>query len=164
MNNYVEILVKRNVKDEKKKRKLFAFTSMALMFVLWIATTSSVFCVGLILSLLGYYFFVQNYFVEFEYFYMDEELTISKIINKSRRKKILELNDGEIKLIAPVGSAELQEFYDLKKIDCTENEPLNLPYVIVYEHHGALKAVNIQMTKELYKELKRNMPNKVKLN
>ena len=104
---------------------------------------------------LGYYFLVQKYYVEFEYFYMDGELTITKILNKSKRKKILELNDGQIKLIAPVGSTDLQNFHSLRKIDCSANEPLDFPYVMVCEHKGELKAVNIQMTDELYKELKK---------
>lgn len=163
MNDYyVEVLIKRDVEKEKKKRKLIMFAMMAILLVLGIAIKDLIsFCLFAV-CILGYYFLVQNYCVDFEYFYMDGELTITKILNKSKRKKILELNDGQIKLIAPVGSADLQNFHNLRKIDCSANEPLDFPYVMVCEYKGELKAVNIQMTDELYKELKKSIPYKVK--
>lgn len=159
---YVEVLVKRNVEKEKKKRKIIMLVTMAILLGLGIVTKSLILFCLFALSILGYYFLVQNYCIEFEYFYMDEELTISKIVNKSRRKKILELNDGVIKLIAPMNSTELKAFNNLEQVDCTTNEPSNLPYAIVYMHKGDLKKVDIQLTEDLYKELKRNMPYKVK--
>lgn len=163
MNDYyVEVLVKRDVEKEKKKRRLIMLAIMAILLVLGIATRTLISFYLFAGCVLGYHFLVQNYCVEFEYFYMDGEFTISKIINRSRRKKILELNDGVIKLIAPVNSVELQMFSKLKRMDCTANEPLNLPYAIVYMNKGELKAVNIQMTEEMYKELKKSMPYKVK--
>ena len=160
---YVEVLVKRNVEKEKKNRKIIMFFIFAIFIMVGIMTSISVVYYLLILAGLIYYFLIVKYCIEFEYFYMDGEFSVSKIINKSRRKKVMTLNDGMIKLIAPSGAAVLQEFCNLKKLDCTANEPLNLPYVMVCEHKGELKAVNIQMTDELYKELKRNMPYKVKL-
>lgn len=163
MNDYyVEVLVKRDVEKEKKKRKLVILAMMTMLFVLGLATKSLIsFCLFAV-CVLGYYFLVRDYCVEFEYFYMDGELTITKILNESKRKKILELNAGQIKLIAPVGSADLQNFHDLRKIDCSANEPLDIPYVMVCEHKGELKTVNIQMTDELYMELKKSISYKVK--
>ena len=140
MNDYyVEVLVKRDVEKEKKKRKLIVLAMMTILLVLGIATKSLIsFCLFEV-CILGYYFLVRNYCVEFEYFYMDGELIISKIINRSRRKKILELNDGEIKLIAPVNSAEMESYHKLEKKDCTANELSNLPYAILYMYKGKLR-------------------------
>ena len=135
--------------------------TMIMLFALGMVTKSLIIFCLFALSIWGYYFLAQNYYVEFEYFYMDEELVISKIVNKSRRKKILELDNGVIKLIAPMNSAELEVYDNLGKLDCTDNNPLNIPYTIVYMNKGNLKRVNIQMNDELYKELKRNMPYKV---
>ena len=164
MDSYIEILVKRNVENEKKNRKRLILIIILFFIAIAIFTKLTLVCFLLIPVIFGYYFMVSNYHVEFEYFYMDGESTISKIINKSRRKKILELNDGIIKFISPADSSELQRFNNLKKMDCTANEPLDIPYAIVYMHNGELKVVNIQMTDELYKELKRNMPYKVQRN
>ena len=163
MNDYyVEVLIKRNVEHEKKKRKVIAIVVMILMLIGWLVTRFSVFFAGFALSFFGYYFLVRNFSIEFEYFYMDGELTISKIVNKSRRKKILELNEGEIKLISPVNSMAVDIFNNLEKKDYSANEPSIMPYMVVYIINGTLKRVDIQMTEELYKELEKNMPEKVK--
>lgn len=162
MNNYyIEVLVKREVENEKKKRQIIAVILAVTTFSLGIITLIPIFWCLFVMNFLGYCFLVRNYHVEFEYFYMDGDLVITKIINKSRRKKVLELNDGAIKLIAPLGSAELQMYRDLKNIDCTANNPLMLPYSIICENKGRVKCVSIQISEELYKALKRNMPNKV---
>lgn len=161
-DNYVEVLVKRNIEKEKKNRKIIMIVIFAILIMAGIMTSISGIYYLIVLAVLVYYFLAVKYCIEFEYFYMDGELSISKIVNKSRRKTILRLNDGLIKVIAPVGSAELQGYYNLKELDCTARELSNLPYRIVYIHNGEQKAVNIQMTDELYKELKKNMPYKVK--
>lgn len=162
MNDYyVEVLIRRNVEHEKKKRKVIAFVVMILMLIGWLVTRFLVFFAGFALSFLGYYFLVRKFSIEFEYFYMDGELTISKIVNKSRRKKILELSEGEIKLIAPVNSAEIESFNNLEKKDYTANEATDITYAVVYMDK-VLKRVDIQMNDELYKEFKRNMPYKIK--
>ena len=162
MNDYyVEVLVKRDVEKEKKKRRLIMLAMMAMLLVLGIVTKAFIsFCLFAV-CILGYYFLVQTFYVEFEYFYMDGELTISKIINRSKRKKMLELNDGEIKLIAPVNSAEIKSFNNLKKKDYTANEATDIPYAVVYMDK-VLKRVDIQMNDELYKEFKKNIPYKIK--
>lgn len=163
-NQYIEILVKRNVKKEQQKRIIIAIAGMAVAILAGLFTTISMFYFLAFLIAFAAYFMAIKYYVEFEYYYMDGELSIAKIYNRARRKEILTLTDGTIKLIAPMDSAELQEFQNLKEIDCTANEPMNIPYVVVYEDKGKLNALNIQMNDELFRELKRNMPNKVKQN
>lgn len=158
---YVEVLVKRDVEKNKKKRKIIILVMMAVLLLLEIATKAMISLCLFVVCVLGYYFLVQNYCVEFEYFYMDGELSISKIINKSRRKKVLELHDEVIKSIAPVNSTEMNAFNNLEKKDCTANEASDIPYAIVYMDK-VLKRVDIQMNDELYKEFKRNMPYKIK--
>ena len=165
MNNYyVEMLIKRDIEDEKKKRKIVVLLIISIIIAYGIISRSLICGFLFVLSLLIYYFFVQKYYIEYEYFYMNGELSISKIINKSRRRNVMELNDRMIRLVAALGSAELEEFYDLKKLDFTANNPFELPYVIVFEVNGVVKAMNIQMNDELYKSLKYNMPSKVKKN
>ena len=162
MNDYyVEVLVKRDVEKEKKKRKLIILAMMIILLVLGLATKSLISLCLFAVCVLGYYFLVQKYYVEFEYFYMDGELTISKIINKSIRKKVLELHDEVIKSIEPVNSTGMNAFNNLEKKDCTANEASGIPYAIVYMDK-VLKRVGIQMNDELYKEFKRNMPYKIK--
>lgn len=161
-NQYVEVLVKRNVEKEQKKRTIIAIVGMAVAILVGLFTAIPIFYFLSFLIAFGAYFLAIKYYVEFEYYYMDGELSIAKVYNRARRKDILNLNEGSIKLIAPISSIEVQEFDGLKIIDCTANDSTNLPYVIVCEHKGNLKKVYIQMNEELFKELKRNMPYKVR--
>ena len=160
-DNYVEVLVKRNVEKEKNKRKMIMLVTMLILFLLAIVTKLLILFCLFVLSIWGYNFWVRNHYIEFEYFYMNNEFSITKIINRSRRKKILELNDGVIKLIVPVNSAELNTFNNLEKKDCTANEASDIPYTVVYMDNE-LKRVDIQMNDELYRDFRRNMPYKIK--
>ena len=161
-NQYVEVLVKRNVEKEKQKRMIVAISGMIVMIIIGLLTAIPLFYMISFLIAFVAYFTVIKYYLEFEYYYLDGELTIAKICNRARRKEIFDLNDGSIKLITPLNSEELQEFVGLKVIDCSANDSANLPYVIVCEDKGKLKKLFIQMNEELLKELKRNMPYKVK--
>lgn len=162
--HYVEVLVKRNLEKEKKNRKILGSIPIVLTGIVWLMTRSILAFTLCVFVIYGYYQMVVKYCVEYEYFYMDGELIISKIINKSRRKSILEINDGLIKMVAPVNSTELEKYKNLEKKDYTANDFSKTSYSIVYADKGQWKIVDIQMAEELYIEMKRNMPYKVKKN
>ena len=161
-DHYVEVLVKRNIEKEKKIRKILLIAIVAVLLFVGIMTSISKIFYLLVLAAFGYYFLLKKYCVEYEYFYMDGELSVARIINQSRRKTVMEVTEGMIQLIAPEETDELQRFQNLKKIDYSANEPSNPPYVMICEHKGELKAVYLQMNKQLRQELHRTMPYKIK--
>lgn len=164
MNQYVEVLVKQNVEKKKQKRKIITIVLMAVFLITGIMTAIPL-CFFLAIGFgIIFWFAGLKYQLEFEYYYLDGELTISKIINQARRKNMMELNGGEIKLVAPKDSDEASEYRTLRCMDCSANDADKPPYVLICEHKGNLKKVLIQMNDELYKEMKRNMPYKVKRN
>ena len=160
--SYVEVLVKRNIEKEKKIRRILLIAIIVILLFIGVATSMSKIFYLLVLSCVGYYFMVIKYCVEYEYFYMGGELSVAKIINQSRRKTVMEVTEGMIKLIAIEGADELQRFQNLKKFDYSANEPSNPRYVMICEHDGEIKAVYLQMNKQLRQELHRTMPYKVK--
>ena len=162
MNQYVEVLVKQNVEKEKQKRITIAIVLMAFLLAAGLMTAISLFfLLALVVAVLFWYLGLK-YQLEFEYYYIDGELTISKIINQARRKNIMVLNEGEIKLVAPKDSDEASEYSGLKAMDCSAKNAGQPPYVLICEHKGSLKKVLLQMNDELYKEMRRKMPYKVK--
>ena len=61
--------------------------------------------VGMILAIVAgvaYYFVSLNASIEFEYQYCDREITIDKVLNKSRRKNIGKYDVGRIEAMAQV--------------------------------------------------------------
>ena len=162
MNQYVEVLVKQNVKKEKKKRMIITIVLMAIFLILGMGTAFSLFFLLSLAAAILFWFAGVKYELEYEYYYIDGELTISKIINQARRKNIMVLNEGEIKLVAPKDSDEASEYRGLKAMDCSAKNAGQPPYVLICEHKGSLKKVLLQMNDELYKEMRRKMPYKVK--
>lgn len=162
MNQYVEVLVKQNVEKEKQKRMTITIVLMAILLAAGLLTAISLFFLLSLAVAILFWYTGLKYQLEFEYYYIDGELTISKIINQARRKNIMVLNEGEIKLVAPKNSDEAAEYSSLKCVDCSAKDADQTPYVLICEHKGSLKKVLLQMNDELYKEMKRKMPYKVK--
>ena len=105
---YVEWMVKRK-----------APTYMVILrFVLIILTVFFVMA-GLIFvpaMLIGIAFGVAAYFVnlntnlEYEYLYVDKELTVDKVMAKSRRKRVAVFDVGKMEILAPVKSWHLDNY------------------------------------------------------
>ena len=62
--------------------------------------------------------------VEFEYSYFDEEITIDKIYNKSKRKRIGRFSLAKLEYIAPAGSPRLQgrKNANVIELDCSARD------------------------------------------
>lgn len=108
---YVECLVKG------KSSVLMKF----LQIVLMILTVLSVMClmvnvlgiVALILAIgcgVGAYFASMYANVEYEYLYLDKEITIDKVLNKAKRKRVGVFSVDKMEILAPVNSYHLDDF------------------------------------------------------
>lgn len=162
-DTYVEILVKRASKYDKSKFKKLATVLITILFCTAVMSGSLFVYILAVLVVVAYYFVIQLFDIEFEYYYLDGELDISKIYNHSRRKTVMTLNESMIKIIAPQGAEILEEYDSLKTVDYSANDPKNLPMVMICEYKKELRRVLLQVDSGLLKELKRNMPNKVKI-
>ncbi len=160
-NQYVEVLVKRKTIEGLDKIKFVVVFFIVAFFVVGIIFQKLLFCgVASILGII--YCFVSSCLeVEYEYYYLNGELDIDKIIKKSRRKKMLSLNAAMIQKIMPVDAWEMRRFESAQKIDCSANDPTRAPYVIICSHQNKLKKVYIQMNDELLTAIRSHMPNKV---
>ncbi len=90
---------------------------------------------------IGVWFFGLRAVVEFEYAYIDKELTVDKIFNKSRRKRVAVYEIDKMEVFAPIGSHRLDEYNarQLQTINCapTPEEP-DRRYVMVLEGNKRL--------------------------
>lgn len=76
--------------------------------------------------------------VEFEYSYFDEELTIDKIYNKSKRKRVGRFALGRLEYIAPADSKRLQgrQNDNMVTIDCSAKDAEIKDYVFYIVEDG----------------------------
>lgn len=68
-----------------------------------------IFIVGVVFGV-GAFFVKRNANLEFEYLYLDKEITIDKIMDKSKRKRVAKYDVEGIEIIAPVNSHELDSY------------------------------------------------------
>ncbi len=162
-NSYVECLV------ESKASPLVKTLSYLSLFLAIIFFLSSLFLlgfVGLILCVLAgvaYYFLSLNANIEFEYQYCDKEITVDKILNKSKRKNVGKYELEHLEILAPSNSYHLDNFKSktYKTVDYSAREKDRKPdptYTFIYD--GKEKVI-FEPTAEFVNAVKSVAPRKV---
>ena len=162
-NSYVECLV------SSKASPLFVVLKVVSLILAILSFLSSLLLgslVGMILAIAfgaAYYFVSLNASIEFEYQYCDKEITVDKILNKSRRKNIGKFDVGKIEAMAPSRSYHLDEYKNrtYKALDFSSRIKDQQPdptYTIYYD--GKEKIV-LEPSKEFVEAVRNVAPRKV---
>ena len=158
---YVECLVKA------KKSTLGGILKILLIMVAVICFLAAF--IGIILAFIpmilagvGAYFVTLYTDLEYEYLYLDKELTVDKVMAKSKRKRVATYGLDRMEIFAPIKSYRLDNYKnrDVKVKDysiCEEQQP-DLRYVMYYE--GGEKII-LSPSPELVKVMKNAAPRKV---
>ncbi len=158
---YVECLI-------KAKQSKVAVIFRGILIVLTIVFAIGAF-IGFIEAFLlavacgvGAYFLNLLTDLEYEYLYLDKELTVDKIMAKTNRKKVETLSVDRMEVVAPLHSHQLDSYKnrEVKVKDYSIGEALkpDMRYAIYYE--GGVKII-ISPSEELVKALKNVAPRKV---
>lgn len=118
--------------------------------------------------LIGIAFGVAAYFVnlntnlEYEYLYVDKELTVDKVMAKSRRKRVAVFDVGKMEILAPVKSWHLDNYKNRqdKRVDYSSGEEKQPDKRYVFFYDGQ-KQVIIEPNLELVKAIAMAAPRKV---
>ena len=107
--------------------------------------------------------FVKRYSnVEFEYLYLDKELSVDKILDQSKRKKAANYDIDGIEIIAPVNSHELDSYKNrqvkVKDFSTGIADTPDSRYVMYYK--GEEKVI-FNPSEDLLKAIKTVAPRKV---
>lgn len=157
---YVECLVKAKQSGAMKFLKVFLIVLAVISGVLMLYVP---FCFILVLVFAGAAYFVNLFSdLEYEYLYVDRELTVDKIMAKTKRKRVVTYNLDRIEILAPVKSYHLDNYKNrqAKQKDYSIREELkpDLRYVMYYE--GGEKIL-LSPSEELIKVMKNAAPRKV---
>jgi hypothetical protein len=133
---------------------LFGF--VGITFMIWPALLIAV-AAGV-----GAYFAYINADIEYEYLYLDKEITIDKVMAKTNRKRVGVFTLERMEVFAPVKSYHLDNFKNrnVKVLDYSigvEEQP-DLRYALYYE--GGIKLI-LSPSEEMIKVLKNVAPRKV---
>ncbi|MCM1184961.1 MAG: DUF6106 family protein [Lachnoclostridium sp.] len=106
---YVECLVKAKPSAAGRFLKMF----LVVLTVLLIAALPFLGTAALLIAVVtgvGAYFVGVNTDLEYEYLYLDKELSVDKVLGKSRRKKVAVYSIESMEILAPVNSYHLDSY------------------------------------------------------
>lgn len=160
---YVECLVKQKQAGIWKVLRVFLIVLAVLLLLATLFTLLGIVCFILaIVAAVGSY--LVNLFtdLEFEYIYVDKELSVDKVMAKSRRKRVATYSLDRVEAFGPVKSYHLDQFKNrnVKTIDYSIGEELqpDRRYALYYE--GGIKLL-MSPSEELVKVMKNAAPRKV---
>lgn len=157
---YVECLVKAKQSGISKFLKILLIILTVIFCFIML-----VFPLAMVLALaagIGAYFVNLFSDLEYEYLYLDKELTVDKVMAKSKRKRVATYSLDRMEILAPVKSYHLDNYKNrnvkLKDYSIGEELQPDLRYAMYYE--GGEKIL-LSPTEEMIKVMKNAAPRKV---
>lgn len=125
-----------------------------------------VFIIALIPAILfgvAAYFVYMNTDLEYEYLYLDRELTVDKVMAKSKRKRAAVYSLDKMEIVAPVKSWHLDNFKNRqtsKNVDYSSGEEKQPDKRFVFYYEGNQKVI-FEPSEEMVKAMQFVAPRKV---
>lgn len=159
-DTYVECLIRKRTSTAKLFFKtlliLLAAAFILLGFLLWPALI-----IGALLGVAAY-FLSMHAELEYEYLYLDKEITIDKVMAKSKRKRVAQYDLERMEIFAPIKSYRLDGYKNrnVKTVDYSsgiEKQP-EARYVMYFD--GGMRVI-LEPNMEMVKAIKNIAPRKV---
>lgn len=162
--SYVELLVARKPSVAMRFLKMLMIM-LTVAFVLLLITLPGV--VGLFLAAIagvGAYFANMHASIEYEYLYVDKEISVDKVLAKSKRKKAGSYTMEQMEIMAPLGSHRLDSYKNrqLKTVDYSSGIPqqpekrymmvMNDCQVILEPNETMLKAIQDVAPRKVFRD------------
>lgn len=161
--SYVECLVKQRTSLPGKFLKYLLIMLTAVFAVLSVLTGMNfvMFLIAVAMGA-GAYFVYLYTDLEYEYLYLDRELTVDKVMAKTKRKRVAVYQMDRIEILAPIKSYHLDDYRNrtVKEKDYSigyEDKP-DLRYCMYYE--GGEKLI-LSPSPEMIKAMKNTAPRKI---
>lgn len=157
---YVECLIKAKPSTAGKffKGCLMALTILLLLVIPLFGTVAMLLA---IVTGVGAYFVGVNTDVEYEYLYVDKEISIDKVMGRSRRKKVATYSVERMEILAPIKSYHLDAYKNrsmpVKDYSVGEELQPDLRYVMYCDGQKIL----LSPSEDFVKALKNIAPRKV---
>lgn len=159
---YVECLVKAKASAGGKFLKIFLIVLAAVMGLLMMLTFNILFFLLAVAAGVGAYFVNMFTDLEYEYLYLDRELTIDKVMAKTRRKRVAVYQLDRMEILAPVKSYHLDNFKNrnvkVKDYSIGYEDKPDLRYAMFYE---GVEKLLLSPSPEMIKVMKNAAPRKI---
>lgn len=161
METYVECMVKKKANGLMSALKVLLIGITVITGLLGFMGLI-VFLIIAVVAGVGAYFVSLNANLEYEYLYVDKQLTVDKIMARTRRKKVETFDLERMEILAPIKSWHLDDYKNrqLKVVDYSsgvEQQP-DIRYSMIYNGE---KRVIFEPNTEMVAAIKSIAPRKV---
>ena len=157
---YVEWLVKRKTPAYMTLLKILTIM-LTVCFVLLGFFLLPAMIIAVLLGVAAYFVYL-NSDVEYEYLSVDKELTVDKVMAKSRRKRVATYDLGKIEILAPIKSWHLDNYKNRtdKTVDYSSGEEKQPDRRFAFFYDGKQRVL-IEPNEEMIKAMQTVAPRKV---
>ena len=157
---YVEWLVKRKTPAYMTLLKILTIM-LTVCFVLLGFFLLPAMIIAVLLGVAAYFVYL-NSDVEYEDLYVDKELTVDKVMAKSRRKRVATYDLGKIEILAPIKSWHLDNYKNRtdKTVDYSSGEEKQPDRRFAFFYDGKQRVL-IEPNEEMIKAMQTVAPRKV---
>lgn len=158
----MELLIKRKSPALPSVVQAFSVALAILSFLVGMGLSPFLFLLTIVFGILAYFAHMSAN-IEYEYLYVDKELSIDIIRAKSKRKKAVTIDIQRMEVFAPAGSHRLDEYKNrtMKVRDYSSHMPESHPYALIYNGDNEVTQFILEGSEELTKCLKSVAPRKV---
>lgn len=157
---YVEWLVKKKTPSYMTFLKILTIM-LAVCFIVVGFVIMPALLVGLVFGVAAYFIYM-NADLEYEYLYVDKELTIDKVMAKSKRKRVASFELDKMEIVAPIKSWHLDNYKNRndKLVDYSSGEEKQPDRRYVFYYEGKQKVI-FEPNEEMIKAMQMVAPRKV---
>lgn len=160
--SYKELLVKKPSGAKETLFKVLILAPTIIAGLLTLLTGSIILFIVTVALGVGCFFVFQRTNIEYEYLYLDKEISIDKIMGQAKRKRVLTLDVNKIEILAPQKSYQLDSYRNrqVKTIDYSAGE--DLPELKLYEmYYEGNQKILLNLDEDFAKTVKGIAPRKV---
>lgn len=154
--SYAEVIV-RDEKDVQGKKLGVFLMIITLILLVYGAMFQTLFLMLGIFMIPISFSTLKNRYREYEYLLAADELDISVVKNKSKRKKLATYALSEMQCMAPVGSHRLDSFHSnpqLQVRDYSSGNQEHTIYSVIFASQGMLQEVKVEPTEAMLREVR----------
>lgn len=157
---YVELLVKKKTPVYMAFLKILTIM-LAVCFILVGTILWPALIIGVVMIIAAYFIYL-NADLEYEYLYLDKELTVDKIMAKTKRKRVATFDMTKMEIMAPINSHHLDSYKNRKNksVDFSSGEVKQPDVRFMFFYDGRTKVI-FEPDEELYKAIYMIAPRKV---
>ncbi len=164
-DSYAEVLVRA------RKKPVHTMIQIVVLAVTVVMLLAGFFMKMILLLIPGIFLLILCNFllpmlnVEYEYLYVSGELTVDKILGRSKRKNCFTVEMDKIEIIAPADSHKLKEFGNLKCIeaDYTSGKDNTKVYACIFHTDKEIRRAYFEPDEKMLELMRLTSPRKVVL-